>query len=653
MPPSASPTGDQVATEPSNKERIALRQYFALTLLLAAAGCASATRDAPPERASAAPKVATILPEAKDKSSYARPAEARVTHVALDLNADFEAQRLAGTATLDLQAAPGAREIVLDAKGLAVRSVTDASGRALPFSFGANDAALGAPLTVTLNGARRIRIDYLSAPQAEALQWLAPAQTAGKRHPFLFSQGQAILNRSWIPTQDSPGIRQTWEARITVPEPLSAVMSGERLTAKGEKAGRGRRAFRFRMDKPVAPYLIALAAGDLEFRKLGARSGVYAEPATVGRAARELVDTERMIDTAEALYGPYRWGRYDMIVLPPAFPYGGMENPTLTFLTPTFIAGDRSLVGLVAHELAHSWSGNLVTNAVWEDSWLNEGFTSYFENRIMEALYGTGRAGQEAALSWADMEASLKELGPTAPGTRLHDPSGADSSGIVYDKGATFLRTIERIAGRERFDAWLRSYFDRHAFQPMTSARFLADLRANLIRGDRGLEERLMLDQWVYQPGLPANAARPDPNAFARIDTALAAFAKGGSASALPYPDWTTAERLRFLNGLPRELPQARLAELDRALGLNESGNSETLFAWLQLALANRYEPAVPAAERFLMAMGRRKFVAPLFETLMGEGDWGRPIARRIYEKARPSYHSVTTARVDKVMKGS
>lgn len=602
----------------------------ALVVVAAAACAAAAARPAP------APAAAPILPEAKDSSSYARPAEARVTHVSLDLTADFAARRLSGTATLDLSAAPDAREIVLDTKGLAVRSVADERGRPLPFAFGADDPALGAPLAVRLNGARRLRIAYQSAADAEALQWLAPEQTAGKRRPFLFSQGQPILNRSWIPTQDSPGIRQTWDARVVVPEPLTAVMSGARLTPRGEKAGPGRRAFRFRMDKPVAPYLIALAVGDLAFRELGPRTGVYAEPATIAAAAAELVDTEKMVAAAERLYGPYRWGRYDMIVLPPAFPYGGMENPTLTFLTPTFIAGDRSLVGLVAHELSHSWSGNLVTNAVWADSWLNEGVTSYFENRIMEALYGPGRAAQEAALSWADLESAFAELGRDSPGTRLHDPSGADSSGIVYDKGATFLRTIERTVGRARFDSWLRSYFDRHAFQPMTSERFLADLRSTLVGGDRDLERKLQLDRWVFEPGLPDNAARPDPNAFARVDSALAAFRGGGTASKVPYAGWTTAERLRFLNGLPRDLPQPRLAELDRALGLT-GRNAETLFAWLQLALANRYEPAVPAAERFLLSQGRTKFVAPIFKTLMAEGDWAnRSHGASTPRRARP-----------------
>jgi len=597
--------------------------------------------------------------DARDPHSFARPEVARVTHVALDLDADFEARRMAGTATLDLQAADGARRIILDSRGLEIEAVTDADGRPLEWALGPADEAKGQPLTVDIGpspgseqAVRQIRIRYRSAPGAAALQWLTPAQTAGGEHPYLFSQGQPTLNRTWIPTQDSPGIRQTWEARITAPEPLKVVMSGERLTPEGEPAGQGRRAFRFRMDHPVAPYLIAIAAGDLAFRELGPRTGVWTEPSMLDEAARELADTERMMEASERLYGPYRWGRYDLIVLPPAFPYGGMENPTLTFLTPTFIAGDKSLVGLVAHELAHSWSGNLVTNAIWPDSWLNEGFTSYFENRIMEAIYGPERAAQEAALSWDSMEAAFEELGRDAPGTRLRGDDGPDegSSGIVYDKGAIFLRTVEHIVGRERFDAYLRSYFDRHAFQPMTSARFLADLRANLVRGDADLEQRLMLDQWVYQPGLPENAARPDPAAFAEVDEAARAFAASGAARSVPYGGWNTAERLRFLNALPRELPRARLAELDATFDLTRSANAETLFAWLQLALANRYQPAVPVAERFLLSMGRRKFVAPLFETLWDEGEWGRPIARRLYARARPTYHSVTTGTVDETL---
>jgi hypothetical protein len=333
-----------------------------------------------------------------------------------------------------------------------------------------------------------------------------------------------------------------------------------------------------------------------------------------------------------------------------------MENPTLTFLTPTFIAGDKSLVGLVAHELAHSWSGNLVTNATWADSWLNEGFTSYFENRIMEAIYGPKRAAQEAALSFDDMEKAFAEEGRNAPITRLNLPkeeavADGGATGIIYDKGAVFLRTIERTVGREKWDAYLRSYFDRHAFQPMTSALFLADLRANLVKGDKALEQKLQLDRWVYQAGLPSNVARPDPAAFAAVDKAVSAFSRGGAVPSA-FGQWTTAEKLRFLNKIPRKLPTKRLDELNRTLRLNESGNNEVLFAWLDLAIRNRYDPAVPALERFLTTQGRRKFVRPLIETLAADAQWGRPIATRVYREARASYHPITQRDLDKLKLG-
>ncbi len=606
------------------------------------------------ERAEIAPILTT--PDAKDDASYARPLEARVHHVALDLTVDFEAKRVGGTATLDIDRKADANEIVLDDKGLEIASITDGSEQPLDYKVGASDPKLGAPLTVALRpDTERLVIKYKSAPDAGALQWLTPAQTAGKKKPYLFSQGQAIENRSWIPTQDSPGIRQTWEATIRVPAGLTAVMSApksaEPMTQGGESV------FSYKMDHSVAPYMIAIAVGDLAFKPLGPRTGVWTEPVMLDRAAAELSDTEKMVEAAEKLYGPYRWGRYDVIVLPPAFPYGGMENPTLTFLTPTFIAGDKSLVGLVAHELAHSWSGNLVTNATYSDGWLNEGFTSYFENRIMEAIYGPKRASQEAALSFDDMEKAFAEEGRNAPITRLSlakaeaVPDGG-ATGIIYDKGAVFLRTIERTVGREKWDAYLRSYFDRHAFQPMTSALFLADLRKNLVNGDKALEQKLQLDRWVYQPGLPSNVARPDPAAFAAVDKAVTAFSGGGSAPEA-FSGWTTAEKLRFLNKLPRKMAKSRLDVLNSALKLNESGNNEVLFAWLDLAIRNRYDPAVPTLERFLTVQGRRKFVKPLIETLAKDSQWGRPIATRVYREARASYHPITQRDLDKLKLGS
>ena len=615
-------------------------------LLLVLSGCQRT--EAPPARAE------TPATE-PDVHSFARPDLARVTHVALDLRADFDARVLAGQARLTLERAPGADAVVLDSRGLAIDRVADASGAPLRFELGPEDAVRGRALTVSLpGGVREVVVSYRTSPDAEALQWLAPEQTAGGRRPYLYSQGQAILTRTWIPTQDSPGIRQTYSARIVVPRDLRAVMSAEALTPDGVEAG-GDRAFEFRLTSPVPPYLIALAVGDIAFRGLGPRTGVFAEPSVLDAAAREFADLEQMVGSAEALLGPYRWGRYDVLVLPPSFPFGGMENPRLTFATPTILAGDRSLVSLIAHELAHSWSGNLVTNATWRDFWLNEGVTSYVELRIMEALYGAERATMLEVLERRELEDEVTRLGgPASPDTILHvDLAGRNPdegmTQVPYGKGAALLRLIEQTVGRERFDAYLRSYFDRHAFQSITTAAFLGDIRANLIRDDAVLAGGLRLEEWLYEPGIPDNAPALRSPALEAVVAGARAFEDGAPAASLAVAGWSTQEWQHFLAALPARLPAARLADLDRTFGLTGRGNSEVLFAWLRIVVRNRYEPALPALERFLTTQGRRKFLRPLYEDLMAS-DWGRSEAKRIYANARPLYHAVATAPLDAIM---
>jgi len=622
-----------------------MRLPFASPVLLVASASIAPGAMAGPD----APSPILTSPDAKDVLSYARPEIARVTHVDLDLTADFKAHVMRGTATLDILAGPGAGEIVLDDKRLVITRITDARGRALKWSVGADDDYKGAPLTIEIGAARRIVITYRSDPKARALGWLAPALTAGKKKPYLFSQGESINNRSWIPTQDSPGIRQSWAAKITVPSDLVATMSAERLTPAGVPAAQGWHSYRFRMDHNVPPYLIALAVGDLRFQAIDARTGIYSEPSVLAKAAAELSDTGKMVTAAESLYGKYRWGRYDVLVLPPSFPFGGMENPTLTFATPTIITGDKSNVDVIAHELAHSWSGNLVTNATWSDSWLNEGFTTYFENRIDEALYGKERGATLADLSWDDLQRDLKAA-PDAKATRLHgDPEGVYGE-LDYTKGSTFLRTIEYTVGRARWDAYLRSYFYRHAFQPQTTAGFLADLRANLIKGDQALEAKLQLDQWAYGTGLPDNAVRVRSATLARIDQTLASVAAGAAISSVDASRWSTQEWLRFLNGLPRKQSAERLGELDRSLGLSTSTNAYIRSAWLVLAIGNRYDPAIPSIERYLPSVGRGLLILPVYAALKAQGDWGLPIARKVYATARQGYHPTIAAAIDKML---
>jgi leukotriene-A4 hydrolase len=551
-----------------------------------------------------------------DVHSYSRPDRARVRHLDLDLQVRFENKTIEGVATVQFDRF-SSDELVLDTRGLTIHSVGNAAG----FELGPSHAIFGAPLTIRLNGGDSVRIHYTTSPSASALQWLDPAQTAGKAHPFLYTQSQAIHARSWIPLQDSPGVRVTYTARVETPPGIRAVMSAAEQPDGG-----------FRLDRPVPPYLIALAAGDLACRSIGPRSAVYAEPSLVDRAAREFEDTEAMIAAVEELYGPYRWGRYDLLVLPPSFPFGGMENPLLTFATPTVIAGDKSLVSLVAHELAHSWSGNLVTNATWSDFWLNEGFTVYVERRILEKVYGPERAGMEAVLGRRELEREMTGL-PNSDRVLHIDLTGRDPDDgvtlVPYEKGALLLKTLEQAVGRERFDAFLRGYFDHFAFRSITTAEFLEYIR-------RELPNPVPLDEWIFQPGIPAGAFEPHSDVFARIETGWPTDTSG----------WSTHEWLHFL----RSQQDPDLARLDREFHLTDSGNSEILARWLQMAIVGGYAPVYARLEEFLCSVGRRKFLKPLYSELMKTPE-GAERARRIYAKARPGYHPIAQTTLDALVK--
>lgn len=579
-----------------------------------------------------------------DVHSFAEPARVRVRHAALDLTLDFDARVARGSVELTLERRDRAAPLVVDTHELEIEDVTGVNGTLRPWTLGAEVEHLGRPLTIQLHsGDERVRIRYRTTERTQAIQWLTPAQTAGGQKPFLFTQGQSILTRTWIPLQDSPGVRITYDARIRCPAGLTAVMSAERLGR--DSLG----AWRFRLEQAVPPYLIALACGELEFRALSERCGVWAEPSVVARAAAELADTEQMVQAAETLFGPYRFGRYDVLILPPSFPYGGMENPTLTFATPTILAGDKSLVALIAHELAHSWSGNLVTNATWGDFWLNEGFTTYCENRIMEVLYGRERAATERVLEIAELEAELATLEPWQQLLRMslvgHSPEEG-STGVPYTKGALFLTRLEQEAGRARWDAFLRGYFTRHAFQSITTQVFLDDLARELPEVFAAVDVAL----WTTQPGLPADAPRPATEALAAVDAQTAAYASGVPASGLVSTGWSTQQWLRFLRSLPPELTGEQMAALDAAFGFTRSGNSEILCQWLELSIQHGYAPADARLEEFLHDVGRRKFLKPLYSALV-KADPAR--ARELYGRNRARYHPVSTATLDGIVGAS
>ena len=587
----------------------------------------------------------------RDRHSHARPEEVVVEHLDLDLSVDFAARTLAGRASLTVSNRTGASVLHLDTRDLDVSAVfLGENTTPAQFSLGEADPHLGRELAVEIEPTTRVvHVDYATRPEAAAVQWLDPAQTHGGEHPFLFTQSQAILARTWVPCQDSPAVRFTYNATVRVPPPLMAVMSAENSSQRADDG-----VYSFRMPQAIPSYLLALAVGDLAFEPLGERAGVFAEPGVVAKAAYEFAETEAMMDAVERLYGPYRWGRYDILVLPPSFPFGGMENPRLTFATPTILAGDRSLVALVAHELAHSWSGNLVTNATWNDFWLNEGFTVYLERRIMEELHGQPYAEMLTLLGMQDLHEQIADLGESSRDTHLFlDLAGRDPdegmTDIAYEKGYFFLRMLETAVGRERFDAFLAAYFDRHAFQSLTTADFVRHLRRHLLADDAELAARVDVERWIYGPGLPDDAPRIESAAFEQVEAQIAAWSAGAAAASLSVGGWSTHEWLHFLRSLPADLTGAQMAELDAAFRFSESGNSEILHAWLHPVIATGYEAAYPALERFLTGMGRRKFLQPLYSRLAATEE-GMERARAIYARARPSYHSVSTQTIDEIL---
>ena len=596
---------------------------------------------------------------ALDPLSYAAYDQVKTTALHLDLKADFTSKTLSGFAELSLEwSDKSARTLVLDTRALTIASVQAqrAGGRwqAVPFKLGAADAENGQALHIALAALAgqpaKVRIGYRTAATAAALQWLTPQQTMSGKREFMFSQSETINARSWVPLQDTPAVRFTYTARIAAPPGLRVVMSADNDPKASGKGG-----WRFAMPQPIPSYLLAISIGQLDYRRLGPRTGVYAEPQRIKAAAYELADTEKMITAAESLYGPYRWGRYDMLVLPPSFPIGGMENPRLTFLTPTMIAGDRSLVDLIAHELAHSWSGNLVTNASWKHFWLNEGFTTYVTTRILEVLYGEPVATMNLQLEQEEALALLKTVAPARQGllTKDADTSAATytDDALVYPKGAWLLRTLEQRAGRAVFDPFLRGWFDRHAFQSVTTGQFVDYLRRELLTRHPAVMSEAELDEWLYGAGIPAGATRAVSTRLAALDATRAAWLAGTLASgALETGQWGATEWMKWLNDIDGKASAAQLKELDARFALATTANNEVAFRFYRASIHAGNDAIRAPLQAFLMSVGRQKFVVPLYAALLKHPDQ-KAWAVGVYQQARPRYHPATQASVDQQMR--
>jgi leukotriene-A4 hydrolase len=602
-----------------------------------------------------------------DYHSFANIDQFRVTHLELDLRIDLEGKVISGIVALEFKRLdPRATQLVLDTKDLMINDVsqkaTDVLGATAknqtiwvsrPFHMEKPDPILGSALVIELPPTRKsvesIRIDYETLPTAAALQWLTPKQTGGHK-AFLYTESEPIGTRTWIPLQDTPQVRATYKAQIHTDSGVLAVMSAENdpnVKHKGE--------YSFVMPQPIPSYLIALAVGDLEFKETGPRTGVYAEKPALKAAAKEFADTEAMIAASEKLFGPYRWTRYDILVMPPSFPVGGMENPRLSFITPTVIAGDKSLTSVIAHELAHSWSGNLVTNATWRDVWLNEGFTNYLESRIITQVYGEQRAAMEAVLGLQALRKDLARLKPQDQAllidVRDRDPSLVFST-VPYQKGRLFLNYLDAKFGRERFDVFLRGYFDHFAFKSITTEQFTAYLTENLLDRFPGIVSHDQVLAWETAPGIPADAVLPVSSAFQPVDEARSAWLAGTLEAKKFGHDWVSQQWQYFLNNMPAALSAKQLGDLDQAYGLTHSQNDEIEHSWLELVIHNNYQPGFARLEEYLKTIGRGKLIAPLYTDLMKTPS-GSEFAKRVFAKARPGYHPDTQTEIDAIVNPS
>ena len=602
-----------------------------------------------------------------DYHSFANIEQFRVTRLELNLRVDFMNKVLFGVVALQVKRLdPNATQLVLDTRGLDIRDVSEKPSNVMgalsksettwvsrPFHVDKADPVLGSPLVIELPPGKKstesIKIEYVTSPTAPALQWVTDKQTAGKHHPFMYTLSYPIGTRSWIPLQDTPQVRAGYSAVIMTDDDVIAVMSANndpRVKRKGQYA--------FLMRDPVPSSLIALAVGDLRFKETGPRTGVYAEKPLLEEAAKEFADTGAMLQSAERLFGPDRFDRYDIVVMPPSFPTVEVGNLSAPFVTSTAVTTDRSQEPVVARALAQSWAGGLVSVSSWRDAWINEGLSRYMGNRLMEEALGSPRV---AAASWLELRSLRENLDRQSAGDQVlaadlrgRDP-GAPSREPAYQKAGLFFTYLDGKYGRERFDAFLRGYFDHFSLRSVDTDQFLAYLKDNLLDRFPGIVTREQALSWVASIGIPADALLPASTAFDSVDAARNAWLAGKTpAKKIDNRGWETPQWVYFLSGLPATLRRDQMAELDQAFGFDRSANAQEAGGWFLLVIRNDYQPAYPHLEEYLKTTGRTSLIVPLYAELV-KTPAGTTLARRVYPLAKPFYAAQTVAAVDAVVR--
>lgn len=584
--------------------------------------------------------------QARDPHSFTDLRQGKITHVDLVFDVDFSTNVLNGDVRYQIDQ-PITGSFFLDCSEIDLEQIRT-NGRNITWEIDESDEIRGQRLhLMDLEGVSAFTITFKTDPGARALQWLRPEQTSGGAHPFLFSQCQPLHARSIFPCQDSPAVRFTYTAEIRVPHPLIAVMAAASLSVQPED---GVNVCRFEMPQPIPSYLFALGVGNITSKDLGERCRIYAEPDMIEAAAWEFAEVESMLSEAEKLFGPYIWDRYDMLLMPPSFPFGGMENPRLTFVTPTVLTGDRSQTTLIAHELAHSWTGNLVTNATWEDFWLNEGWTVYAEHRILEALEGREYEQLMAAINREEMLIAMNRFGMDSDPTRLKfsqkgiDPDAVYSL-IPYIKGHDFLVLLEQSVGRDRFDRFIQDYISMFKFRSINTEEFVAFLNEKLPEA----VEKVDVQEWIYEPGFPDSAPTIHSNLMDEVFACVVKFKEGKLPSHEDVGAWNSNQIRLFLYQLPHQIPLESCRYLESLFSIENSRNYTHLVVFYNIAIRSGYETVLPRVEEILATVGRGKFVIPLLRAL-AETEWSKEVARPVFERVRNRHHPLTVVNLERVL---
>jgi len=581
-------------------------------------------------------------------------------HISILWDVQFDNKVLTGQVSLTGEAlVDNVSVFIFDSKDLDIHSALDAQGGSLQYSLESEHQVFGQALHVKLNQPLKkgekvtVTLKYSTRPTSSAIQWLAPSQTAGKKEPYLFTQCQAIHARTMLPCQDAPSVKATYEASVTVPAQLTAVMSA--LEAKEPTTHGDRKTFFFTQPVPISSYLIALGVGDLVCKDIGPRTKVWSEPSYVDRAAYEFAETEQFIQVAEKYLGPYVWGIYDILLLPPSFPYGGMENPCLTFVTPTLLAGDRSLADVVAHEISHSWSGNLVTNKTWEHFWLNEGWTVYNERLIHGHIHGNLERHFKSLQGLKALDDSIDMYGVDSPHTCLYqklndiDPDDAFSS-VPYEKGFNFLFYLETVVGGlDTFLPFARAYFDKFKYSTITTEEF----KIFFLEYFNNLGSKLDViewDKWLYGKGNTPVSNKFDESISASSIALAEKWLSGVDGDSKDIDGWNAGQITLFLDTIitsDKSLDIQSVANIDQLYNFTSSNNSEVRFRWYQIGIKAEYDPVFPAAAKFVVEQGRMKFVRPLYRSLY-KSNKGRSLAVDTFKKNSTFYHSIAAKMIAK-----